>query len=131
MSAKYRDYEVILGEDFPRDCHYAENAVGTNLLRVHFRVTRLPSQKLITVRHLRDATAAERRSVERLIPGMRKSFERWEQINAVRRGRYAKNPRCAIFVAMCGTAVEDPLVQLELEMMIDTTVPASATGAIR
>lgn len=120
MSGKYRDYDVVVGEDFPRDCHYRDDALDRGLLRVHYRVTRLPSQKLITLRHLRDASPTERAAAERKLPHLSDTFALWEaRTNAVRRGRYAQNTRCAIFVVMCGTPVEDPLVQLELEMMID------------
>lgn len=121
---KYSDYSIALGdEDFPRDCYYDENKLGTTLLRVHYRVTRLPSTKMITLRHLRDATTADRERAEAKWEKLRQSFAGWENIGAVRRGRYVENPRCAIFVAMCGTPVEDPLVQLELEMMIDQGKP--------
>jgi len=121
---KYGDYSIVLGdEDYPRDCYYRENHRGDALLRVHYRVTRLPSKKEITLRHLRDATPADRERAEAEWGKLRQSFAGWEHIGAVRRGKYAQNPRCAIFVAMCGTPVEDPLVQLELEMMIDQGKP--------
>lgn len=116
---KYRSYEVVHGEDYPRDCYYTENKIGTDLLRVHYRVTRLPSEKRFTLRHLQDASPAERARTEQQIPRLAQLFESWESIDAAIRRPYRGNRRCALFVVMAGTPVEDPLIQLELEMMID------------
>ncbi|WP_454113344.1 hypothetical protein [Microbacterium maritypicum] len=117
-SAPYADYTVRIGDEYPLDVYYDEDVEGDRLLRVHARVSRTPSRKEFVLRPLRGATDADRARLERWADTIRRLFRSCD-VAGVPYRKWNRAGQCWIFVIYLGTPVEDPLVQLELEMMID------------
>lgn len=122
MSArgKYADYSVHVGADYPKDVYYEYD--HPTPLRLHYGVIRVPSRKEFIVRNFRDATARDRTETERELPKIPITFAAVER--RIPRQRM-KNGRW-FWAWAFGTPAEDPLVQLELEMMIDLGSDVSA-----
>ncbi|RKN68505.1 hypothetical protein D7252_13540 [Microbacterium sp. CGR2] len=113
----YADYSLRIGDDFPLDVYYTENADG-DLMRVHYRVSRTPSRKEFVVRPLRGSTDVDRANMMNSFERALQSFRRFEAHGLVNR-KWNRAGRFWIYYAHLGTRVTDPLTQLELEMMID------------
>lgn len=123
----YAGYRVVVSlSDDPKRVHYAESVDGGSLLRVHYRVTRIPSRRTFMIHHLAGSTDADRDAAVRRISSIARCFAACEAAGAVRRTRMATDRAKWIFFAFGGQPVADPLVQLELEMMIDSAGMLSA-----
>ncbi|MFJ4255176.1 hypothetical protein [Microbacterium sp. NPDC090003] len=116
-TAPYADYTVRIGEEFPLDVYYDENLRG-ELLRIHHRVSRTPSRREFVVRPLRGATSDDRADIEEEIRNLRRVFRKCDR-DGVPSRKWNRAGRFWFFVIYLGSIVNDPLVQLELEMMID------------
>ena len=118
---KYANYTVEISDERshldvwhePRDA---------NVLRVHYRVFRIPSQKKFVIKHLANATDADRAEVERVSSKIPRMFSNWEDLDVIKRGRSTK-AHYYFWWLSAGTILEDPLVQLEREMRLDNDVP--------
>lgn len=115
---------IEVGEDLEQTVYYDENQRGTMLLRMHFRLARVTSRPgVFVVSHFRDATAADRRSATERVSGMgspEQTFARWKARGVdVDRVRYSADRRSWMEYVPMGDPVDDPMLQLELEMMID------------
>lgn len=116
---KYANYTIRVGEDdLNQRVSYREAAAG-GLLRVHYRVSRVPSRQEFVLRHCVDATAADRAQAVDRLDRLPSAFANWEKADVVWR-RKARIGGYWFFYAFAGTPVDDPLVQLELEMLIDS-----------
>lgn len=118
---KYANYTVRIGEDLQRHVTYEESAAG-RLMRVHHRISRVPSRQEFVLRHFADATVEDRFDAESRIARIPVTFFNWEQAGVVYRKKAAAG--YWFFYARAGRPVNDPLVQLELEMMIDLDAEA-------
>lgn len=113
----YAGYTVRIGDEFPRDVFYTDSTAGT-LMRAHFRVSRVPSRQEFVVRPLRGATAADLAEMTAKIASIRQTF-RSAELKGVARRLWKREGQYWFFYVYMGTPCDDPLVQLELEMMID------------
>ncbi len=116
--SRFYGWTVREGDDLSSKVHYTMNRPGTDLLRVHYRLARVPSRRLFTLRHLRGATHEDRAQARECFHRIPAMFAGLEAKGAARRclnreGRYW------VYSVYLGRPLEDPLVQLELEMMID------------
>lgn len=112
-----------VGDDLSRNVYYDENVQG-EVLRVHYRIYRSPSKRTYRLRHLHDATDAERAQAMKDFHNLHELFDSLEAMGHAFR-HLNRRDRTWFFVIGMGTPVEDPLIQLELEMMIDLTQKAS------
>lgn len=117
-------HTIEVGEDLDRPVYYDENQRSTHLLRIHFRLARVTSRPgVFVIRHFRDASDADRRSAIMRVSRMgtpEATFARWKALGVdVVRVRWAADRRSWMEFVPMGDPVEDPLIQLELEMMID------------
>lgn len=107
------DYTVEIGADKPHQIRYEFD--HPNPLRIHYRVYRIPSRKVFLVCNFVGSTGRDRAEVDLHLPQIPAMFasiaDRARRIRA-RDGHW-------FWTWPFGTPVEDPLVQLELEMMID------------
>lgn len=106
-----------------RTVYYDLNVRETDLLRLHFRVARTTARpNEFFVSHFADATDADRaNAVEwvRSLASIDVTFVKWKALGLVERCRWIHDRRSWFEYVYVGTPVDDPLVQLELEMMID------------
>ncbi|WP_394279835.1 hypothetical protein [Microbacterium sp.] len=127
-STRYSDYTATIGSDYTSDCYYEEYVNDPSLtIRVFYTVTRIPSRKEFVIRFLRNATPDDRTLItKRLLPRVAHFFSKWEGTmpGGIARARVPGATAWQYRITM-GKAVNDPLVQLELEMMIDLTREAS------
>lgn len=123
MTNKYRDYSLEVGTDINRDGWY-EHREGGSVLKIHYRAFRVPSMKKFVIRHYAWATHVERAEGERMLYLLPRVFPVWEADGRARRRRHSKGHY--YWTAPCGSFLDDPLVQFELEMLIDATSGASA-----
>ncbi|MFN3948665.1 hypothetical protein [Microbacterium sp.] len=117
-------HTIEVGEDLEQAVFYAENQRGTMLLRIHFRLARVSSRPgVFVVRHFRDATKADRLSAIERVSAMgspAQTFARWKARGVdVAKVRCATDRRSWMEYVPMGDPVDDPMLQLELEMMID------------
>lgn len=117
--SKFAGYSVRLGPDRQWPIFFDNAASEDVLVRVFYRVDRIPSKKEFLVRLLGGASSDDRRHVEQLLPEIPRMFEEWESRGSDDR-RWIPSRRCWYFAVFVGKPVDDPLVQLELEYMIDT-----------
>ncbi|MFS6529718.1 hypothetical protein V8Z69_07570 [Microbacterium aurugineum] len=118
---KYSNYTVEVSDERSHlDVWYEDR--GPKVLRVHYRVFRIPSKKKFVIKHLANATAADCAEVERLIPSIPRMFANWEDGGPVKKARN-RDAGYYFWWVSAGSYVDDPIVQLELEMMIDNDVP--------
>lgn len=115
---QYHGWTVRVGEDMPRQIFYTENRAGIELLRVHYRVSRAPAKRQFVMRHLTGATERDRTEAMAHFRQLPWVFERNERRGAADRV-LNRAGRFWVYYMYRGTPVEDPLIQLELEMMID------------
>ncbi|MGN7968165.1 hypothetical protein [Microbacterium sp. 22296] len=106
-----------------RPIFYCENIDGSSLLRVHYRlgwVTGRPGE--FELRHFAGATETERaRALDRTssYSNVDDLFRDWRAAGVTHRVRWRKDRRRWVEYVYLGSVVDDPMVQLELEMMID------------
>lgn len=102
---------------------YFEGAVDDGgLLRVHYRIERVTGRpSAYVVRHFAEASEDDRaRALDDVGSlDLDRGFRYWSAHDVVRRERWAEDRRRWVECVDMGTRVEDPLVQLELEMIID------------
>lgn len=111
----------IDSEDSKTSVLYRPTSDG-RLARFTYRAFRIPSQRRFVIRHFHDATAADRAETEEFAPLIGALYNRNRNVVT----RYRRNDGTYGFVLIGGTFVDDPLVQLELEMMIDLSSGVSA-----
>ncbi|MFZ4894654.1 hypothetical protein ACL9RL_09405 [Plantibacter sp. Mn2098] len=87
-------------------------------MRTVIRIERIPSRKQFIVYVLQGASAADRRTAEKLAPMLARGW--WAYVPD---GWFRwRNPDGAYrYWQLRGELLDDPLMQLELEMMIDAT----------
>jgi hypothetical protein len=113
---------LLLKDDLSRRVQYLENVTQSSLLRVHYRLARVTARPgEYTLRHRADATpvdraravtAAQNTDLDRFFAILRDSGD-------LHRRRWSEDRRSWVEYIHMGTTVDDPMVQLELEMMID------------
>lgn len=113
-------WTVKVGPDAPVDVYYDEAQRTGELLRVHFRLSRSPSRREYILRHLAGSTDADRAEAMKVFPRLYEVFDRCEAVGLAQRWKDRKDGTW-YFTMRMGTPVDDPLIQLELEMMIDLT----------
>lgn len=115
--SKYAGYSVRIAQtDSRAHVKYLDDAATGELLRVHYVVCRVPSRREFVIRHYHDATPEDRARIVRP-ENVARVFEYWESIGAAHKRRASKGYYW--WGAAGGHLVDDPMVQLELEMMID------------
>lgn len=115
--SKYADYTVEVDVvDSTSRIWYEDR--GPDVLKVHYRVFRIPSRRAFVIRHFAAATATDRGEAEAMAPRIPRLFEAWEGAGRATKRRHPTKGHYYWSVA-AGTFIDDPLVQLELEMMID------------
>lgn len=122
---KYHGWVVRIGPDYDEAPIITEDALGRGLMRVHCLATRIPSKREFVIRPFAGATPDERAQDLAFAGRIHRDFDRAECAGAV--GRVLnRESRYWVYVTWPGTPIEDPLIQLELEMMIDleNVVPA-------
>lgn len=114
--------KLVIGPDLePGRCWYVDSVDGS-FIRVHYQISRVsarPGQYVL--RHFTEASQADRERAEAVVRSMDLDFgfRYWKSRNVVRRRRWSQDRRSWFEYVYMGTRVDDPLVQLELEMMID------------
>jgi hypothetical protein len=112
---KYADYDVEIRE--ARKSKVRVVVDGDVVMRVHTVVQRIPSEKKFVVLHLIGRTEKERVFGEHygalLTRGHWARYGHWFKRRRVNRSY--------LFEQLVGLTAADPLVQLELEMLIDAT----------
>ncbi|KTS09908.1 hypothetical protein [Microbacterium testaceum] len=104
--------------------HY-DTATNGALARFSYRLFRIPSERLLVVRYFHDATSDDRQHAERRMHVQGALFYQNRAEAQCRRrpnGTY-------VFRIIGGRIVDDPLVQLELETIIDCSQAASGRPA--
>lgn len=114
---KYTNYTVEVDDVESTTAPWYEQR-GSQMLKVHYRVYRIPSKKKLILRHFAGATPEDRAEAQAILPRLQRAFEIWEN---QQKGRRRKHPTAGYiyFAIPAGHLIDDPLVQLELEMMID------------
>lgn len=111
--SSYDDYSVRLCGDGQHEAFYCGD--GPNVMRLFYRIIRVPSQQEFRVRLMPGANDKERVWVERHLHQIPDTFAQFEYLTRKQRlasGKYAWSLCCGFYIA-------DPIMQLELEMMID------------
>ncbi len=116
VNTKYDDYTVRVEADLPRDCYYDAAEIDSAItIKISYKVYRIPSRKEFVVRFFRNATDDDR---SRLQPDKTpRCWRAWERQASIARRRHREGHW--FWSVAVGHRVDDPLVQLELEMMID------------
>lgn len=124
-TGKYAGYTVEVGEDIFSQQIWFEERPPFSVLRVHYVVTRTPSEKTFRVRHLSGSTEADRQKIEAQLADIPRLFDVFERGGATTRKRRDDGKHYVYTYA--GTLVDDPLANLELEMMVDgsSSVPSA------
>ena len=123
---KYADYttEIVADSDYP--C-FIEVQAGM-VVRFSGMYSRIPSRKVFRLRMKYDATEKERAIAKRVLELM--PAGEWARIPDLwEKRRYGSDGRWC-FSQTRGSFVDDPLVQLELEMMIDDAADVTTKHAI-
>lgn|GEM_PF-3035495 len=116
MNAKYASYTLIVDEK-PSANKVRYEDRGPDVLRVHFQIYRIPSLREFKLMHFVDATESDRARAEAMIPKIPGLFELWERDGIATKQRHSKG--YYYWSLAVGSFVDDPFLQLELEMMID------------
>ena len=113
--SKYRGYTVRLVGDCKQPARYCND--GPRVVRVFYRVVRIPSRRLFQVQLMPGATPQERAWVSRTLHLVPSDFEMYEEAYALKR----RSPSGEFYYwsLVMGFPLDDPMMQLELEMMID------------
>lgn len=114
---KYANYTVKVDDVESVTAPWYEER-GSQMLKVHYRVYRIPSKKKLILRHFAGSTAEDRAEAEAVLPRLQRAFEIWENQAKARRRKHS-TAGYIYFAIPAGHLVDDPLVQLELEMMLD------------
>ncbi|MFJ4175811.1 hypothetical protein [Microbacterium sp. NPDC089696] len=114
---KYSNYGFEVGGDIDKEGWY-EPRDGGRVLKIHYRAFRVPSEKKFIVRNYAPSTETERAEAERMLHLLPRIYGHWEQDGRAKRCRHSTTGTY-FWSAPCGSFLDDPLMQLELEMMID------------
>ena len=116
-SSKYSNYTCRVAErDSIGSVKYMDSVDDGAMLRVHYFVVRVPSRREFVIRHFHDATEEDRANV--ICPSkVARDFELWEAQGHAYKYRHSMGHY--YWAVAVGRRVDDPLIQLELEMMID------------
>lgn len=120
---KYANYSVEVDDVESATAPWYEDR-GTQMLKVHYRVFRIPSKKKLILRHFAGSTSEDRAEAQSILPKLQRAFEIWENEAKARRRKHSTGGYI-YFTIPAGHLVEDPLVQLELEMMLDNNATVS------
>lgn len=112
---KYADYTFKVGSDIPRDGWYEQRDAG-RVLKIHYRAYRVPSKREFGIRHYAWSTETERAEGVRMLHLLPRIFWLWESDGRARKRRHPDGHY--YWTAPCGSFLDDPLIQLELEMML-------------
>ncbi|WP_100811940.1 MULTISPECIES: hypothetical protein [unclassified Microbacterium] len=112
---KYRDYTTRIARDATTAAHYV--TVDGAAARLHYFIYRVPSRKEFVLRHMAGSTPAERESAERVLALMPDG--RWARYRPKCWFKYRTPAGHYCWRVSLGRFLDDPVVQLELEMMID------------
>jgi hypothetical protein len=123
---KYHGWTVRVGEDWPCSPEVAEDLLGRGLMRIHCRASRTPSKREFVIRSFSGATEEDRAKQLKLMSRIHRTFEQAEATPGIVQRVLNRAGRYWIYVIWPGSPIEDPLIQLELEMMIDLHSEVSA-----
>lgn len=116
-AGKYAGYSVEVSDrDVSHDIWYEER--GVQVLRVHYRLYRIPRSRKFLIKHFASATAEDRSNAEAGLQRVPRFFEIHESLGRASKRRHA-DEGYYYWTFCAGTLLDDPAVQLELEMMID------------
>lgn len=125
---KYADYGTEIREDHG-NCIIEPDSNGA-LVKYHYRISRIPSQKLFILRHCKDSTPEDREKAERSLAAMPEGH--WADFPSDRWFKRRSTRGFFFWTAYIGRYLDDPLIDLELEMMIDlTTSEVAPVTALR
>lgn len=110
---KYQDYTCRIGEDLPGKMFFEE--VNGQLVRFYCQFYRVPSRKEFVLRFYAGADVEDRRRGERMLRRM----PEWTEFPTETWFKRRHSAGYYFWKLVIGRPVENPLVQLELEMMID------------
>lgn len=113
--------KVTVGADLDQPIYFEGAVDDDGLLRVHYRIERVTGRAGYVVRHFAAASEEDRTEALEIVDRLNLDcgFRYWSAHDVVRRERWCEDRRRWVEFVDMGTRVEDPLVQLELEMMID------------
>lgn len=115
---KYSDYTIRFGES-RRRCEITESLSGS-LMKVTHTLNRIPSTREFLVWHRIDATPEERTRTEQANFARRfATIESHPDRLVARLKINDRGTKPIAFQFFSGDPIDDPLIQLELEMMID------------
>lgn len=120
MSA-YDDYSIEISPKVAPIGVWTEPR-GVDVLRVHYRVFRIPSEKRFVVHRFRDANAEDDAYLESSIArGVIAASWRGGEKSGAGYRRIRRSNGTYSFRGHFGRLLDDPMMQLELEMMLDTS----------
>lgn len=117
------NYSVRVGDDDENDAYYSTSDDGKTTIRIYYRISRIPSRKEFVVRPLGGATTAEREDLQASLAEIPHLFAYWESRGFVRKTKAVGG--YWFWYVYCGRTLDDPLLQLELEAMIDETLSST------
>lgn len=113
---KYAGYTTDVGDD--AGTTVVEEVAPGIWARFHCRIYRIPSQRIFRLKHCVDATAEDRDHALRLLARMPDGA--WLNVPQAMWFRHkSQRGNFHYWQSFLGRFLDDPLVQLELEMMID------------
>lgn len=120
QASRYADYAVKIVESSERSFIIDGSSPHgtTNPMRAMYRIERIPSRKRFVVVLFADIDDKHRRQAEQVAARLASGY--WAEFPARFwfRRKYLNTGRL-YFRLHCGSAVEDPLIDLELQMMLD------------
>lgn len=123
MSMPYTDYKISISDVLSKDSvHYDAPGHGGRLARFTHNLHRIPSEKRFIVNMFHDATEQDRQFAERTLSNHLMLYAQSRDL--ARRDR--RKDGTYVFSIAVGQIVGDPMVQLELEMMIDLSSAVTA-----
>jgi hypothetical protein len=124
--AKYADYTTTVRDDWG-SCSIEPYEPTGELVKYHYRIFRVPSQKLFVLKHCADATDADRAAALRMLATMpRGGWDRWSQY--ADKGRNPTTGAC-YWRVLLGTFLDDPLLRLELaQLSLDLDAPTALSA---
>lgn len=126
----YADYATTVRDDWGSCLIEPHEATG-QMVKYHYRIFRVPSQRLFVLKHCADATDADRAAALRMLATMpRGGWGKW--------ARYAeegRNPNTGVqyWRVLLGTFLEDPLLRLEIVQLmqdLDSLAPLETEVAV-
>ncbi|WP_278101680.1 hypothetical protein AB0870_08105 [Microbacterium proteolyticum] len=111
-----------VGPDVDEPIRIVDSLYKGWLLRAHYRIERVTGRPgVYVVRHFAAASDDDRARAVADVGSLDLDygFRLWHKYDVVNRVRWSEDRRRWVEYVDMGTRVEDPLVQLELEMMID------------